>query len=724
VTGTTDRHSARPVRHLLRAIRHAPSATGCWPAGTRRWFAFAALAALLAPAVGAPPTEEQIARIRAAAPDHAAVRPQQPRRLLVFTACKGFRHSAIECGAAALEIMGQKTGAYAAVVSDDVAMFRAENLRQFDAVCFNNTTGELFEDPTLRQDLLEFVKNGGGVVGIHAATDCCYQWPEFGALIGGYFDGHPWNETVTVKLDEPQHPLNAAFGGRPFEVADEIYQFREPYSRQKLRVLLSLDTTKTDMRKPGIKRRDGDFALSWVRRYGKGRVFYCALGHREEIFWNPAILRHYLDGIQFALGDLEADAAPSATLQAQPGGPAAPPAGEREAWVPLFNGKDLSGWKGLVGNPVTRATMSPAELAAAQAAADEKMRAHWTVADGVLKFDGQGDSLCTAADYGDFELRLDWRIGPDGDSGIYLRGVPQVQIWDAGPHPEGSGGLYNNQSHPSKPMQRADNPVGQWNSFRIRMLGDRVTVHLNETLVVDDVPLENYWERGRPLPDRGPIELQAHHTPLEFRNILIRELPADARPKGPTWRPLFNGQDLSGWQCQPGSWKVERGELVCAGGGDVWTAEQFGDFALEAEFKLPAQGNSGIFLRTADPADPVQTGIELQLCDSYGRQPPGREDCGAIFDCLAPRVQAVRPADEWNHVVVYCRGPRISACLNGQPIIDMNLDEWVEPHRNPDGSPNKFNTAYKDMPRAGHIGFQDHGHPVRFRNVRIKPLTE
>jgi hypothetical protein len=159
-----------------------------------------------------------------------------------------------------------------------------------------------------------------------------------------------------------------------------------------------------------------------------------------------------------------------------------------------------------------------------QEAADEEMRLHWQVADGTLVFDGLGQSLCTVKDYSDFELFVDWKIEPGGDSGLYLRGSPQVQIWDPGQRPEGSGGLYNNQVGPAKPLQPADNPVGEWNTFYIRMTGDRVTVHLNGVVVVDNVVMENYWERDKPIYPSGQIELQAHSTPLHFKNIFLREL--------------------------------------------------------------------------------------------------------------------------------------------------------------------------------------------------------
>lgn len=168
-------------------------------------------------------------------------------------------------------------------------------------------------------------------------------------------------------------------------------------------------------------------------------------------------------------------------------------------FVALFNGEDLTGWK-----------------------ADDEVKHHWTVEDGVLHYDGKGQSLVTAKDYGDFELFVDWKIGPGGDSGIYLRGKPQVQIWD---RPDvGSGGLYNNKEHPSQPSKIVDRPVGQWNTFHILIKGDKVTVFLNGEKVVDDVTMENWPDYDAPLPATGTIELQHHDHPLEFRNIFIKEL--------------------------------------------------------------------------------------------------------------------------------------------------------------------------------------------------------
>jgi len=198
----------------------------------------------------------------------------------------------------------------------------------------------------------------------------------------------------------------------------------------------------------------------------------------------------------------------------------------------LFNGRDLAGWKGQVLDPKQRAAMAPAELASAQAVADQRMRDHWRVEEGILVFDGKGDNLCTARDYSDFELYLEWKILPGGDSGVYLRGAPQVQIWDSAAKPNannmGSGGLHNNVQHPNRPSVNADKPVGEWNAMLIRMVGEKVTVSLNGQLVAGEVVYENYLNRDQPIYASGPIELQKFGTPLYFRNLLIRELDADS----------------------------------------------------------------------------------------------------------------------------------------------------------------------------------------------------
>jgi type 1 glutamine amidotransferase len=274
------------------------------------------LAILVASSVSAakkklvPPTAKEIENIEQALPEAAPAKPFQARKILIFSRCDGFVHSSIPIGVKSVEMLGEKTGAYTSEVSTKLTAFTAENLARFDAVLFLSST-KLNPAPEQKQALLDFARSGKGIIGIHAASDSFYEWEDGAAMIGGLFCGHPWtkNCTVQVKLDEPDHPINDCFKGQPFKVMDEIYQFKDPYSRQNQRVLTSLDMDDPDTKavKGGksdkIIRTDNDFGVSWIKREGKGRVFYCSLGHNPEIFWNPAILQHYLAGIQYALGD-------------------------------------------------------------------------------------------------------------------------------------------------------------------------------------------------------------------------------------------------------------------------------------------------------------------------------------------------------------------------------------------------------------------------------------
>lgn len=276
-------------------------------------------------------TESELEMIRAAVPDRASVQPKQPRRLFVFSRAWGYKHTSIPYGKAAVRIMAEKTGAFEVTISDDDALFEPQNLGQFDAILFNNTNNEIFlpenfaelspeeqdkarqRDALLKKSLVDFLSSGKGLAVIHAGVASFRQWPEYGRIIGARFDNHPWvaGSTVTLKIEDPEHPLAEAFHGSHFVITDEIYQFKDPYRRDQLRVLFSVDTDRVDISQvSNIHRTDGDFALSWVKMYGKGRVFYSALGHQHDIFWNPTVLRSYLDGIQFALGDLKASTEP------------------------------------------------------------------------------------------------------------------------------------------------------------------------------------------------------------------------------------------------------------------------------------------------------------------------------------------------------------------------------------------------------------------------------
>ncbi len=268
-------------------------------------------------------------KITQALPDAPYAKPSQPRKLLVFSKTNGFRHASITTGKILLTEMGRKTGAFQAVVSDDLDQFEIDQLKHYDAVCFMSTTGNVFlpnnaelakmtdaeknlaktRETRLKENLLKYVKAGRGFIGIHAATDTCHEWHEYGKMINGFFDGHPWNadKMVSVKVEPGQesHPLVAMFGGKNVEFPEEIYQLKDPYDSKAVHMLLRLDTEKTDMTVGGINRSDNDFGIAWARPWEKGRVFYCSLGHNHEMFWNPKVIRHYLAGIQWALGDFK-----------------------------------------------------------------------------------------------------------------------------------------------------------------------------------------------------------------------------------------------------------------------------------------------------------------------------------------------------------------------------------------------------------------------------------
>ncbi|WP_372807221.1 ThuA domain-containing protein [Pontiella sp.] len=259
-----------------------------------------------------PAKPEEVAKVEAALPAKAPAPPKKARKILVVSRCEGFVHKSIPLGVKAIQLMGDKTGAYSAVETKEMTDFNAANLAQYDAVLFMSTT-KLDPTPEQRAALLDFIRGGKGIVGIHAATDNFYQWEEGAKIMGGLFCGHPWTSgcTVQVKLDEPDHPINECFCGESFKVKDEIYQFKDPYSRDNQRVLTSLDLSDPDTKavKGGnpnkVERTDGDFGITWVRPEGKGRVFYCSMGHNNHIFWDARILQHYLAGIQYALGDFD-----------------------------------------------------------------------------------------------------------------------------------------------------------------------------------------------------------------------------------------------------------------------------------------------------------------------------------------------------------------------------------------------------------------------------------
>ncbi|CUU36916.1 MAG: DUF1080 domain-containing protein [Armatimonadetes bacterium] len=192
------------------------------------------------------------------------------------------------------------------------------------------------------------------------------------------------------------------------------------------------------------------------------------------------------------------------------------------------------------------------------------------------------------------------------------------------------------------------------------------------------------------------------------------------------WKLLFNGKDLSGWTIMgdPDSWSVEDGTLYCKGkgGGMIYADGIYKNFELKLDFKLTPKANSGVFFRIWDKNDPVQTGIEVQILDSYGVEKPSRHDCGAIYDIQAPSENAVKPPGEWNSYHIICKDTHITVYLNGKKVNEVDLSKWTEPHRNPDGTPNKFKYPYNQMTRPGYIALQNHGNPLWFRNIKVKPL--
>ena len=281
---------------------------------------------------GQTPTPEQRQSIDAALPSRAPAKPKQPRRLLVVNLqmrngapVQGPSYQALAAQNYALEQMGKRTGAFEVVVSNDVEMFRPGKIDQFDAICFCNSLGVLFDDPELRKSLLDFVAGGKGLVGIHdgLATFVQWpqydQWPEFGRMLGGTENGgHPWDGEMSIKVDDPTSPVTAMFGGETFVIRDQAFQLQEPSLRDRLHVLLSINVDGMPApRGRGFfasRVEDKDFPMSWIKRHGNGRVFYSAFGHSDYTFWNPKMLEHFLAGIQFALGDLQANDRPSAQV--------------------------------------------------------------------------------------------------------------------------------------------------------------------------------------------------------------------------------------------------------------------------------------------------------------------------------------------------------------------------------------------------------------------------
>jgi hypothetical protein len=406
-----------------------------------------------------------------------------------------------------------------------------------------------------------------------------------------------------------------------------------------------------------------------------------------------------------------------------------------KGYLPIFNGKDLSGWQGLVEDPIKRSRMSQTQLERKQQVANKEMNQDWVVENGNLKFVGEGfKNICTVEKYGDFDMLVDWKIGAGGDSGVYLRGSPQVQIWDTAltevGAQVGSGGLYNNEKFESKPLAVADNPVNHWNTFRISIRGDVVTVHLNGILVVDAVKMENYWDRNQGLFPKEAIELQAHGENVEFRNVYVREtgssfveLSEEEIAEG--FVSLFNGKDLDMWQGNKRDYQVDNGELLVkpeqGDHGNLYSNKEYSDFIFRFEFQLTSGANNGLGIHAPLEGDVAYEGKESQILDNTAEIYANLEEYqyhGSIYGIIAAKRGFLKPLGEWNSQEVIVKGDDVKITLNGEVILEGNMAEASK----------KGTRDGKEHPglsrKKGYIAFLGHGSELRFRNIRIKDLSE
>lgn len=403
-----------------------------------------------------------------------------------------------------------------------------------------------------------------------------------------------------------------------------------------------------------------------------------------------------------------------------------------------FNGTDLAGWWGATTEDPRRYLALPAdEFKKKQDASQDDIHQHWTAQGGELVNDGKGLYLTTDKNYGDFELLLEYRTVPLADSGIYLRGCPQVQIWDYTETnkfnlgaDKGSGALWNNSpGAPGKdPLVKADKAFGQWNQMRVVMCGSRVWVWLNGKQTVNGAIMENYYDRKLPVPATGPIQLQTHGGEIRWRNIFIREIGSTEsnqrlRGKDPAgFKSVFNGKDFSGWAGPVDNYEAKDGVITCkpAKGGTIYTKNEYTNFVVRLEFKLPPGGNNGLAIRYPGTGDTAYDGMcESQVLDDHYEQATGqkidpRQAHGSAYGMVAAQRGFQRPIGEWNFEEVTVEGSTIRVELNGTVILAADLapvTTFMAGHAHPG----------KDR-TSGHFGFAGHNDPVMFRNVAIEPL--
>ena len=404
----------------------------------------------------------------------------------------------------------------------------------------------------------------------------------------------------------------------------------------------------------------------------------------------------------------------------------------------LFNEKDLSGWWGLgTEDPAKWMALTPEALLDKETSSLEDISKHWSIDGDELVNDGKGLYLSTKKNYADFELLLEYKTVAKADSGIYLRGIPQVQIWDytkeggkwnigAG---KGSGGLWNNSKGAAgkDPVVLADRPFGEWNKFRIIMVGERVTIWLNGKMVVDHARLENFFNRKGPVPQAGPIQLQTHGGEIRWRNIFIREIGATEGNKllavkgGDGFKKVFNGSDLKGWAGAVDNYVVSNGTIQCkkGSGGTIYVNEDLADFSVRFEYKLPPGGNNGLAIRYPGSGDTAYVGMcELQVLDDtakkYAKLHPAQYH-GSAYG-MAPAVRGYqRNIGDWNFQEVTVVGSTIKVEMNGTRILDADLSKVLKPMYDIA----KFKGRLR---KTGYFGFAGHGDAVSFRNVQIRSI--
>ena len=408
-----------------------------------------------------------------------------------------------------------------------------------------------------------------------------------------------------------------------------------------------------------------------------------------------------------------------------------------KGFTALFNERDLTGWWGLkTEDPVKWKAFSADKLAEKKAASLKDIAQHWSVDGEELVNDGHGLYLSTQKNYGDFEFLVDYKTVPKADSGIYLRGIPQVQIWDSTEEAKfnigankGSGGLWNNsKGAPGKdPLVLADKPFGQWNSFRIIMVGERVSVWLNGKLLVDHARMENYFNRKGQIPRTGPIQLQTHGGEIRWRNVFIREIGTNegneilASKGGNDFKSAFNGKNFEGWAGPTNNYSVDHGSIQCmkGKGGTIYVNDELSDFSARMEFKLPPGGNNGLAIRYPGSGDTAYVGMcELQVLDDsakkYAKLHPAQYH-GSAYG-MAPAARGYqRPVGEWNFQEVTVDGSRIKVELNGTLILNADLANVEKPMYDL----GKFKGRLR---KSGYFGFAGHGDAVSFRNISIRNI--